>query len=401
MASAYNLRVFPSGDFSIAPTRPVVDSGDNPLKGINVRESTTGIKRKYVSYEAQPGTVTPSSLLSRFDALDRRITIATDGNVDQFDSVLRYLYEINNSSIPELLSSLWREFYEIIEAIERNKKHLAVRSPRGSKGISSQGRKKIRSAVALLQERHGKKNLSFVTYTIPTADRDTLHTICSGWSEIVRQTQQNLYRLLKGKGLDPDIAGAIEIQDRRFERTGYALPHIHIVCQGRTARSHSNRHTWDVSIAEYEDCYRRAIENVAGKELDFKAACNVQRVKKDAVSYLGKYLSKGSKDLQRFKSWGEKLPLPTAWYTCSKALLKSVRENTRNIGIDGSWVTFARALDVSGLLAYKGVYSMESGATVALFGRCRPNCVSEFITRVTSFLSQCDQDLHTRYQLAS
>lgn len=399
MLAAYNLRVFPSGDFSIASRRPVGKSGDNPLKGIRRVEKSTGVKSREVVYEAQPESPSLSELVKRFEDLDRRITIATTGDVDSFCSVLRYLYEYHNRSVPELLSALWHEYYELVAQIEASKKCLTTRSPRGSKGISSLGRKKLRSAVTILQNRHSRKNLSFVTYTVPTCDRPVLVRICEQWSEVVRQTHQNLFRVLKSKGLDPDIAGAIEIQSRRFDRSGYALPHLHIVCQGRTPKRFKNRCEWDVSIPEFEDCYRRAIENVAGCELDFRAACNVQRVKKDAANYLGKYLSKGSKDLERYRNWGEKLALPKAWYTCSKALLKAVREQTRNVGLDGAWVEFSRALDACGCLAFKGVYSLENGSTVALFGRCRAGKVELFVDRMMRFLLHRTEILEAGYKL--
>jgi len=398
--SAYNLRVFPSGDFSIAPRRVPVTSGDNPLKGIRRVVRSTGVKTREVVYDVQPDAPSSHDLVRRFDDLDRRITIATTGDVDSFCSVLKYLYEYHNRSISQLLAALWHEYYELVAQMEASKKISVVRSPRGSKGISSLGRKKLRSAVAILQNRHGRKNLSFVTYTVPTCDRPVLARICEQWSEVVRQTHQNLFRVLKSKGLDPDIAGAIEIQSKRFERTGYALPHMHLVCQGRAPKRFKNRCEWDVSIPEFEDCYKRAIENVAGCELNFRAACNVERVKKDAAAYLGKYMSKGSKDLERYRNWGEKLALPKAWYTCSKALLKSVREQTQNVGVDGAWVEFSRALDACGCVAFKGVYSLENGSTAALFGRCRAGKLELFVDRMTRFLLHRGEVLKSGYELA-
>lgn len=397
----YNLRIYPGCDFTYAPRRPVADSGDHPLAGIRKRNAgIDGVKRYRIEFSARERSDTPGELVRKFDLIDEWLTLAEEHRIDEFSPALTLLFEKSNQDLGLLIAGLWRQYYEIVDAMNRHRKGLKTRSRRGLKGISSKARKKVRSALTLLQERHTKRNLSFITYTVPTCDRDTLYRICEGWSEVVRQTKQNLSRLLESKSLDTDVCGVIEIQGKRFERTGYALPHIHIVCQGRSPKSFQNRNQWDCSIPEYEDCYRRAIENVAGCELDFKAACNVQRIKKNAANYLSKYLSKGCKDLQRFREWGERLPLPTAWYTCSKKLMHEVNAKIRNIGIDSNWVDFARALKLNPYLAYSADFALENGATVAIFGRCRTACVDRFEQTLVKQLQEFSQFLQFKNHLA-
>jgi hypothetical protein len=394
----YNLRIYPGCDWTLAARKPVCDSGKNPLQGIKRRfAGLEGVRRYEIEYESRDRDDTYGELVRKFELIDQWITLVAEKRIDEFSPPLTLLFEKSNRDLGVLQSGLWRQFYEIVDAIERLKHAGKPRAKRGSKGISPKARKKVRSAVTILQQRHGKKNLSFITYTIPTCDRDTLYKICDQWSEIVRQTQQNLRRLLISKNLDPDVCGAIEIQSERFERTGYALPHMHLVCQGRTPKSFANRYQWDCSIPEFEDCYRRAIENVAGRVMDFRAACNVQRVKKNAANYLGKYLSKGSKDLE---SWGEKLPLPTAWYTCTKELMHEVTSKIRNIAVDGNWVDFARALDKSPYLVYKADFAIQNGATVALFGRCRTDCIDRFESDFLKRLQEFSEFLQLKNKLA-
>jgi hypothetical protein len=199
--------------------------------------------------------------------------------------------------------------------------------------------------------------------------------VCGQWSEVVRQTRQNLSRLQESKGLDTDVVGVIEIQEKRFDRTGEPVPHLHIVLQGKASiRSH-----WASSPHEYEDCYRRAIEAVAGEPVDMRAACNTQGVRKSVVNYLGKYVSKGVKSLRKIREDCGSFPLPKAWHTISRNLSQQVSDETEVCPVKSSYTQIEKWLNrYAGKIYWKKFEMEENGATLSIYGTIEPKDVDRF-----------------------
>lgn len=258
---------------------------------------------------------------------------------------------------------------------KRETSKTGKRAKRGSKGITTHARRQVRGGAGILERRHGKRLLSFLTFTVPSLPREVMIRVCSLWSEIVRQLRQNLFRLLKAKGLDPDVVGSIEIQEDRYRKYGEPVPHIHLVVHGRKSVW---RH-WACSHREFEDCYRRAFEAVAGVELDMRASCRTEQVRKSVVHYLGKYMSKGDKLLKEVRENCEGFPLPTAWHTISEKLRQAVEDETQTA------VFKASLSDISGWLkAYKGgiwykeFRIEEDGAILSIYGMVDGKDVDRF-----------------------
>jgi hypothetical protein len=317
-----------------------------------------------------------AALIDRLEMIGLQIHEVETTPPDDWSSTVTLLFEKSNQDIRQMLWRLWRSWYDVLDAIEHSKRPTSVRAERGSKGITSRGRRQVRSAATILEQRHGKECLSFVTFTVPPLDSETMHKVCGKWSEVTRQTQQNLVRLLTSKGLDTDVIGVVEIQEGRFHRTGQAVPHLHIVIQGRKSR----RSGWLTSIPEIESCYRRGIEAVTGQEIDMRAACNTTRIKKSVAGYMSKYMSKGNKSLQRFRECGEKLPLPKAWYTITRNLSKVILKETKRVTIDGCFVSFAQWLkECPDKVWWRDFALEETGQTVAMFGTVCPKDVDRFI----------------------
>jgi len=258
---------------------------------------------------------------------------------------------------------------------QREKRKIDKRAARGSKGITTLGRRKVRGGAAILERRYGKRLLSFLTFTVPPLERELMIRVCAGLSEIVRQLRQNIARLLKAKGLDPDIVGVIEIQEDRFKRTGEPVPHIHLVVHGRK----SVWKHWACSPSEFEDCYRRAFEAVVGVELDMRAACNTEQVKKSVVSYLGKYLSKGSKFLKEIRENCEGFPLPKAWHTISRKLSQAVKDETERAVFRASLSEISGWLEnYKGGIWFKNFEIEEDGAILSIYGTVDWKAVDRF-----------------------
>jgi hypothetical protein len=379
-ARGFGLRVTPGGDWTIARTKPLKDESVSPLDGIYRRSYGFQDRASEIVYSerGQFEGMSHGELIARTDLIAEQIQESHDENPDDWSGGLTLLLEKSNQSVELVRSTLWRSYWETMDAIEHCKRSAVAvnRSPRGSKGITSRGRRNVRSGATILEQRHGKECLSFVTFTVPSLESETMRKVCGNWSEVIRQTQQNLVRLQTSKGLDTDMVGVVEIQEKRFQRTGQAIPHLHIVIQGRkSSRSH-----WSVSIPEIESCYRRAIEAVAGQAIDMRAACNVKRVQKSVAGYMSKYMSKGNKSLQRFREWGEKLPLPKAWYTITRSLSKAIAQQTKRITIDGCFVAFAQWFrQYTGKIWWRDFALEETGQTVAMFGTVCPKDVDRFI----------------------
>lgn len=110
------------------------------------------------------------------------------------------------------------------------------RARRGQKGLTPHGKMLVKNAASYLEKRHGKKNLSFLTVTIPSVSAEESKQISRCWSEIVRKFQQSITRHLSRQGLPPLVVGVTEVQEKRFERDGVLGLHLHLVFVGKRPR---------------------------------------------------------------------------------------------------------------------------------------------------------------------
>lgn len=200
------------------------------------------------------------------------------------------------------------------------------RGQRGLNGISSLGTKTVKNGCFLLERKHGRQVLSFLTCTIPG---DACQSLEAGreWAEIVRQFLQSLRRLLKAAGLPGSIVGVTEIQMKRYRERGGMPLHLHLVFQGRKPGG-----PWSISISQFDALWRRAVTNRVESlaATSFASACNVQRVKQSAEGYLGKYLSKGASALAAVLKDDPAIAefLPRSWWFCSQSLKRAIVKAT-------------------------------------------------------------------------
>ena len=194
------------------------------------------------------------------------------------------------------------------------------RAKRGEKGITSHGRKMVRNGSYILQRKYGKRQLSFLTVTLPDVSREESIEISKQWGEVVRKYLQSLGRLLERRGIKPEIVACTEVQEERTARDGILGLHLHIVFRGRTHRS-----GWKIHYLEARKLWRRELERIVARPLDCSACENMEPVKHDAEQYLGKYLSKGLKSISSLIDMGFSGTLPAAWYSISASLRKQVK----------------------------------------------------------------------------
>lgn len=236
-------------------------------------------------------------------------------------------------------------------------KNPKVRASKGLQGISSKGKRKLRNAAAILEKKYGKERLTFATVTLPRlpeADREWLH---QNWGEFVRQWQQEIKREAARNG-EPDLQIVLcsEIQESRLEKYGEFYLHLHAVWCGRPAGNYRYYVTTETArnltrriilaiIARRVDkgCYTVAVqqqqrnETCPGQKQDTSRTeidlviVDLKPVRKSVERYLGKYLSKGGKLLEKAKEMGFSNSFPKQWWNVTRKLSKVCEDAKQKI----------------------------------------------------------------------
>ena len=196
---------------------------------------------------------------------------------------------------------------------------------RGSHGISSRSRQLVRDAATLLQEKHGKEQLAFITHTIPPQFVKEVH---ANWVKILHNLRRRYIRALQKAGLSEELIMVTEYQEERLSTSGIAVLHLHIVFVGRKKRRH-----WAYDIDCYKEhwkeCCETYIENGKDNAL-WNAATRVESIKKSCAGYLSKYLSKGVSTLATVLQFDSNAFIPPSWHVLTQLLRCEVRRNTRH-----------------------------------------------------------------------
>lgn len=241
------------------------------------------------------------------------------------------------------------------------------KKPRGQKGMTSHGRRVTRGGVTLMEEKHTKDCLSFATTTIPPGLESAIAPV---WSRAQELFKKAILRLLDKNLLPPEMVGVYELQGKRYKRTKEVPLHAHYVFPGRHRRG-----TWILTPKQLSAIWRRCCytavfgrsgsrgnnangtgnangdrhenantnrtgndsrhSNGNGSDADnlwsaehWKAATNIQRIRKSAAGYMAKYMSKGSQETQEVIADGNGHLLPPSWYMCTQALYDQIKKAT-------------------------------------------------------------------------
>jgi hypothetical protein len=123
---------------------------------------------------------------------------------------------------------------------------LLVKSPKSSQekrgrygkhGITGFGKRFVKNACILLQQRYGKRRLGFATATLPDMGVSSLKVIISNLSDVVRRFYQKLRRICEKRGCQFIYVGVVEIQEKRFQTSGLPVPHLHFVYVSKASSS--------------------------------------------------------------------------------------------------------------------------------------------------------------------
>lgn len=328
-SSLLKIRVFPSLDFTIGASSP--PKCDNQRSGTEIdedlyyfhgfskvhREVITNSKVVSKYLERFRGQLSEEKILALFEAYEQE-----------------YLDSVRLGA-----ESKARQAIEKIEALITPSAPLGLsvasishkpRSKRGMNGITSYGKRMVRSGLAVLESKIGRKNLTLGTATLPGISSEDFEKICANWSEVVRKFFQELSRELERKGLCTSYAQVTEIQERRFSTYGDVGLHLHFVFQGRSHRYEEWRFTPD----EIRGLWQRILENLLGREIDCRAATRIESCKTSLMGELGKYLSKGVTAIQSIVKAGKSDLLPKSWWGCDRSLKATIQSQI--IVLDGT-----------------------------------------------------------------
>lgn len=195
----------------------------------------------------------------------------------------------------------------------------------GAKGIGRGAARTVRNACFLLERRRGVGHCVFATVTLPDLPESQLALIHENWYQVVELYRLALKRELIRFGLTGESVSVMEVQEKRYERTGLPVLHIHTVFCGRTSSGQ-----WALSTERHDEIWRNAIRAILPdlESSAFLSSCNLQPVKKSAGAYLSKYMSKGTRVVRWIVECGYSSWLPRRWWAISKNLRQEIASKT-------------------------------------------------------------------------
>lgn len=230
---------------------------------------------------------------------------------------------------------------------------LDVPRKRGLKGITSKGRKMLKSAAVILEEKVTKDCLTFLTVTLPSCEIPTYLLLTENYTRSIFELLQFVRYHVEKAGILWYCCFCHEIQPKRSERDGRPWLHSHILFPGRLPGE-----AWVLTPKQIQDEWNRILERKCGQEIQTRASANVQRVRKSAASYLGKYLSKGGESVGRFVAAGWGHCYPGQWWGGSRSLIGEVKRRiTKFLGRIAyeAWSALP-ALSRAGVLYFRDVF---------------------------------------------
>jgi hypothetical protein len=234
----------------------------------------------------------------------------------------------------------------------------APRAKQGARGMTGYGKKSLQSGVALIEESAHAKLITFATFTLPFDDPEQMSRAANSSGELLNRLIERIRRRLTRAGLPAEIAYCTELQKR-------GAIHFHLVYQGRGWAT-----TWALSTMEIDQIWEDILTN-AGYQFDsIKSACNVQRLKKSAVSYIAKYLSKGNcAPLPGIEGH------PSSWWGLTNNLRQRVKNNivkfTRCADYKMKWMTWMTSFHALPDMLHSNLFTLDNGLTVCIYGRTK------------------------------
>ncbi len=226
----------------------------------------------------------------------------------------------------------------------------------GLKGMPGRARKMVRNACYLLEGDAGRSQLSFLTLTLPGLSGVELQKVHQEWAKVLGSIKRKLHlRLSNADIATTQVVVVSEIQEERYETTGYPVLHLHALFQGRNRRM-----GWAIDKSEIQQLWKETIENIVGTSHDFSKSTRIESVKKSAENYMGKYMSKGVTAVQGVIDDGFADWLPRQWWSMTRTLSKRIRKEIRISHESAKTVWYSLLSGVTGLCQWFRDVRIES-----------------------------------------
>ena len=356
------VKRYPDGTFTTGIAQPPkIDKHYKPLEGISTRTTFYGLTKVSIP-DRQPDIGANPEILERI-SLDYQ-QAGNQELADYFGD--RYAVEISNPDRPlqnvdDLLvdgDDLFVPPLGLSDATISHRyppKNLKNAQRRGSKGITTKGKRMVRCCCALLEKHYSKNRLSFLTATLPAfASSDELKLICSVWHELIRQFVQELKRILIRRGYSDDMVYVTEIQEDRYMNLGEVAPHLHLIFVGK---KHRFQKGYSIHYSEVRRLWERLLGNFIGRLVTCLAATRVERPRKSLQGEMSSYLSKGGEIIEKIIADEKAEFLPASWYGANNSLKALVKAETEILRGDQAeqFIDNLENMKQLGLLFYKPI----------------------------------------------
>ena len=239
----------------------------------------------------------------------------------------------------------------------------------GRNGITRPGARTVRQAAYLMQKKWGKGRLTFATVTVPDLPEEKMGVVHEKWNEIVERYRLLVRRQLEKDGLPAYVLSVSEVQEKRYEKTGWPVLHLHSIWVGRMPYG-----GWSISTKMHDSIWRKAMSvAIPTVGVSFKSAANLKVVESSASGYLGKYMSKGTAVVRSMIEDGFEGWLPRQWWNASRKLTRWVKRETVQSGEFGEFLMAAASGDDKSIWEFSGHVQIDigdkQGYWLATYGR--------------------------------
>jgi hypothetical protein len=230
---------------------------------------------------------------------------------------------------------------QAVTEFESSLPSVAIAPRKGLKGITKKGARTVRNACYLIERDGGRARCVFATCTVPDLPIEQMTALHSNWNKAVEIYRLGIKRALQEQGLSGKSVTVSEIQEKRYEKTEIPVLHIHSVFIGKSAVGR-----WVVTPDVHDEIWKRALSAAIGENIiDCSVACNLQRVKKSAEQYLGKYMTKGARVVVSIINSGYGEWLPKHWWNCTRSLREQIDRETLCPNHLAGWLYDSATLD--------------------------------------------------------
>lgn len=199
-----------------------------------------------------------------------------------------------------------------------NHRESGKKTKYGLKGITANGRKRVREGAYLLERKYGRR-LGFYTLTCPYTDVSQIYEFNRNVAEIARRYFEKLKLYYEDIGETWSYVSVYEYQAKRYETDGYPVLHIHYIapCYRR------GTWTWCCEAEVLRGIYAGVCRDVIGGNPNTSASIDAAVVRKSATGYISKYMSKGG---ETYAYLAEACPsqIPGQWWSMSQNVKRAI-----------------------------------------------------------------------------